>query len=133
MEFETGKRWLRRARTIDLMIWEKEKEIEAYETCLEGAGVNYDRVAVMTSAENRFEGVMCDIAECFEAIKELNIRKMNILREINEKLDELGDCPERYILRAFYVNGMKMSEIAKKVNYDENYCYELRRKGIEKL
>ena len=133
MEFIKGKEWLRRARTIDLLIWEKQQEIEAYESTLACAGVKYDRQNVITSPQNHFEMVMCDIAECFEQIKKLNETKIIILREINQKLDSLGECPERYVLRAFYVNGLSMSEIAKRINYDEKYCYELRKKGIEAL
>ena len=133
MEFVRGKEWLRRARTLDLLIWEKELEIKAYESCLECAGIQYDKQNVVTTPENHFEKVMCDIADCFEQIKKLNEQKATILREINKKLDELGECPERYVLRAFYVNGLPMSEIAKRINYDEKYCYELRKKGIEAL
>ena len=133
MEFIKGKEWLRRARTLDLLIWEKELEIKAYESCLECAGIQYDKQNVVTTPENHFEKVMCDIADCFEQIKKLNEQKATILREINKKLDELGECPERYVLRAFYVNGLSMSEIAKRINYDEKYCYELRKKGIEAL
>ena len=133
MEFIKGKEWLRRARTIDLLIWEKELEIKAYESCLECAGIKYDKQNVVTSPENHFERVMCDIADCFEVIKKLNEQKAAILREINQKLDELGESPERYVLRAFYVNGLPMSEIARRINYDEKYCYELRKKGIEAL
>ena len=133
MDFEEGKRWLKRANAIDLMIKEKEQEIEAYEECLKGAGINYDKINVKNSPENKFERVMCDIAECFDEIKKLNVRKITLLQEINEALDSLGECPERYVLRAFYVKGQKMSKIAETINYDEGYCYELRRKGIEKL
>lgn len=133
MDFEDGKRWLKRARTIDSIIWEKEQEIKAYEDCLTGAGVNYDKISVKSTPENKFEKVMCEIALCYEEIKNLNIRKMEILQEINETLDKLGECPERYVLRAFYVKGLKMTEIAEKINYDEGYCYELRKKGIERL
>ena len=133
MDFEDGKRWLKRARTIDSIIWEKEQEIKAYEECLTGAGVNYDKISVKSTPENKFEKVMCEIALCYDEIKNLNIRKMEILQEINETLDKLGECPERYVLRAFYVKGLKMTEIAEKINYDEGYCYELRKKGIERL
>lgn len=133
MDFEDGKRWLKRARTIDSIIWEKEQEIKAYEECLTGAGVNYDKISVKSTPENKFEKVMCEIALCYDEIKDLNIRKMEILQEINETLDKLGECPERYVLRAFYVKGLKMTEIAEKINYDEGYCYELRKKGIERL
>ena len=133
MDFEDGKRWLKRARTIDSIIWEKEQEIKAYEDCLTGAGVNYDKISVKSTPENKFEKVMCEIALCYEEIKNLNIRKMEILQEINKTLDKLGECPERYVLRAFYVKGLKMTEIAEKINYDEGYCYELRKKGIERL
>ena len=133
MDFDEGKRWLKRARTIDLLIWEKEQEIKAYEDCLEGAGINYDKINIKNTPENKFEKIMCEIAECFDEIKKLNLRKMEILSEINDELDKLGECPERYVLRAFYVKGQKMSEIAEKINYDEGYCYELRKKGIERL
>lgn len=133
MKFIKGKEWLRRARTIDLLIWEKEQEIQAYESCLECAGIKYDKQNVVKTPENHFERVMCDIADCFEDIKIYNLKKAEVLQEINQKLDSLPDCPERYILRAFYVNGLSMSEIAKRINYDEKYCYELRKKGIEAL
>ena len=133
MEFIKGKEWLKRARTIDLLIWEKEIEIKAYESCLECAGIKYDKQNVITSPENHFENVMCDIADCFEQIKKLNEQKATILREINQKLDGLGECPERTILFGFYIRGLNMEKIADDLGYALSWCYKLRRKGIEAL
>lgn len=133
MEFEYGKRWLARARVIERQIWELEDEIESYEVCLKRAGINYDKISVKSSPENHFENIMCEIAECYEAIKKLNSEKTNVLHEINKKLDEMEVSSERYILRAFYVNHHSISEIAKNLNYSESRCYELRKKGIESL
>lgn len=133
MNFEEGKRWLTRANSIDREISELEDEIGAYESCLICAGVSYDRSKIITSPENHFEIVMCDIAECFTKIQKLNEKRMVILQEINQKLDKLPESPERYILRAFYVKHRRMDDIAKALGYEEHYCYELRKKGIEKL
>ena len=133
MEFEYGKRWFVRANAIDRQIWELEDEIKAYESCLECAGMSYDKINVVKSPENHFERVMCDIADCFSKIQELNLKKMEVLREINSALNQLEDCPERYVLRAFYVNHKSMKDIADKIGYEEHYCYELRKKGIERL
>ena len=133
MNFEEGKRWLTRANSIDREISELEDEIGAYESCLICAGVSYDRSRIITSPENHFENVMCDIAECLTKIQKLNEKRMVILQEINQKLDKLPESPERYILRAFYVKHRKMDDIAKALGYEEHYCYELRKKGIEKL
>ena len=54
-----------------------------------------------------------------------NPKIKSLLLEINDELDKLGECPERYVLRAFYVKGQKMSEIAEKINFLVIFFYVL--------
>lgn len=133
MNFEEGKRWLTRANSIDNQIERLYDEIRAYESCLECAGISYDRANVIKSPENHFERVMCEISDCFDKIEELNERRAVALIEINHALDTLPESSEKYILHKFYVKHEDMDKISKELNYEVHYCYELRKKGIEKL
>lgn len=133
MDFEHGKKWLSRARLKDLEIKDQIYLIEALYTCCGLQGINYDKISVISSPENRLERIMVDIHEAQKKLEHLRREKEVIIREITQKIERLGNCPEKTILMGFYVAGHEMSKIAKTLKYSEAYCYELRKKGIERL
>lgn len=133
MEFEFGKKWLSRARSIELKIQEKIYLIEALYTCCGLQGISYDKVSVISSPENKLERVMADINETQKELEELRKKKEEAVYEIKAKIEKLEYSPERTILMGFYVGCHSMSSIADDLGYAESYCYELRKKGILKL
>lgn len=134
MEFEYGKKWLSRARSIDLEIKDKIYLIEALYTCCGLQGIAYDKVSVISSPENKLERIMADINDVQKELKTLRKRKEVVIREIQQKIEKLEISPERTILMGFYIGCHSMNEIADDLGYvDAKYCYELRKKGILKL
>ena len=133
MEYKTGVKWLTRARYINLQIKEKGYLIEALYTCCGLQGINYDKVSVMTSPDNKFEKIMAEIDERKRELEALQFRKAEIVREISSRIETLGDTPERTILMGFYVGCRDMEELSKDLGYELSWCYRLRRKGIERL
>ena len=133
MDFIKGKIWLARGKVISKKIWELEIEIEGYRSCLLGSSISYEKVNVIKTPENHLEKIMCQIDECERKLNALKIERGEILLEINNKINELEEGAERLVLRAFYVGNMRMADIAENIGYDEKYCYEIRKRGIEKL
>lgn len=133
MEFEYGKKWLSRARSIDLEIKDKIYLIEALYTCCGLQGISYDKISVISSPENKLERIIADINEEQKKLEELRRKKEIVIYEIKSKIDRLDNSPEKTILIGFYIGCYSMSFIAEDLGYEEHYCYELRKKGILKL
>ena len=133
MEFEFGKKWLSRARSIDLEIKDKIYLIEALYTCCGLQGIAYDKVSVISSPENKLERIMADINDAQKDLEALRQKKEIVIYEIKERIEILDYSPERTILMGFYVGGHSMESIADDLGYELKYCYELRKKGILKL
>ena len=133
MDFEHGKKWLSRARSIDLEIKDKIYLIEALYTCCGLQGISYDKISVVSSPENKLERIIADINEAQKELEELRHKKEIVIYEIKSKIDKLDNSPEKTILIGFYVACYSMRYIAEDLGYEEHYCYELRKKGILKL
>ena len=133
MEIEYGKKWLSRARKIDLEIKDKIYLIEALYTCCGLQGISYDKISVVSSPENKLERIIADINEAQKELETLRHKKEVVIYEIKNKIDKLDNSPEKTILIGFYIACYSMSSIAEDLGYEEHYCYELRKKGILKL
>lgn len=133
MEYKQGVRWLTRVRALERKIQEEKYMIEALYTCVGLQGISYDKVSVMTSPENKFEKVMAQIDEHKTKLEELQIKKANVIIEISESINNLGECPERTILFGYYIGGVDMEKLSDDLGYALSWCYKLRRKGIEAL
>jgi len=75
-----------------------------------------------------------------EAIDKVNrdkselVNKLNRLREENEPFERIifeADGTGGEILRLFFIEVLNMKAIAKRLHYDENYIYELRKKALK--
>ena len=133
MEFEEGKKWLSRARSIELEIKDKIYLIEALYTCCGLQGISYDKISVVSSPENKLERIIADINEAQKELEALRHKKEAVIYEIKSKLDTLENSPEKTILIGFYIACYSMDSIADDLGYELKYCYELRKKGILKL
>ena len=120
MEFEFGKKWLSRARAIDLEIKEKIYLIEALYTCCGLHGISYDKVSVISSPENKLERIMADINDAQKDLETLRQKKEIALYEIKQKIEKLDYSPERTVLMGFYVGCHSMSVIAEDLGYEEH-------------
>ena len=133
MEYKQGVKYLTRVRALERKIQEEKYLIEALYTCIGLQGISYDKVSVMTSPENKFEKVMAQIDEHKTKLEELQIKKANVIIEISESINNLGECPERTILFGYYIGGVDMEKLSDDLGYALSWCYKLRRKGIEAL
>ena len=80
MEFEFGKKWLYRARNIELEIKDKIYLIEALYTCCGLQGISYDKVSVISSPENKLERIMADINDAQKELDKLRHQKEPSMR-----------------------------------------------------
>lgn len=133
MKLEEGKIWLRRARTLDLRIYEQNKLIESRYRCLGLQGISYDKVQVISSPENRFEMIFAEIDELKRKVDDLLLQRREVGLEIEFKISQLPESPERAILLGYYVSGEEMEKISKEIGYELSYCYKLLKRGIKAL
>ena len=133
MEYKQGVRWLTRVRALERQIQEEKYMIDALYTCVGIAGISYDKISVMTSPENKFEKIIAEIDEHKAKLEELQMKKAQTILEISERINNLGDCPERTILFGYYIGGVDMETLSDDLGYALSWCYKLRRKGIEAL
>jgi len=133
MDVEKGKQLLSKARKIDMEIADKKDLIEALYTCVGLQGISYDKISVVTSPENRFEAIMAEIDLHKKEVEKLQKQKAKAIREVQKKISALEASPEKRILTSFYIGCHSMLEIADALGYEISYCYQLRKKGIEKL
>ena len=133
MDYESMKRWLKTARSIDYEIKDKMVLLEALYSCCGIQGISYDRVSVISSPENKLEKNMANIDKIKRDIETLCKRKEKAIYEISDVIDKLETSPEKTILMQYYVGCWKMEKIAVDIGYELSYCYQLKKKGIEKL
>lgn len=133
MEYKQGLKWLSRARTIDFQMKDKVYLIEALYTCCGLQGISYDKISVVSSPENKLERIIADIDKAQRELQELREQKQKVLYEISQKIGKLESSPEKTVLMGFYVGCRQMEEVGRDIGYATSYCYDLRRKGIEKL
>lgn len=133
MEYKQGIRFLTRVRTIERQIQEEKYLIEELHTCLEAHGISYDEIPVIKTPENKFERIIIEIDEHKRKTEELQIKKAEVIIEISNRIDGLGECPERTILYGYYIGRVGMEKLSEDLGYALSWCYKLRRKGIEAL
>ena len=133
MDYEDMKQWLKRGRNIDYEIKDKLVLLEALYSCCGIQGISYERVSVISSPENKLEKNMANIDKIKRDIEMLQRMKEEAIYEISQQIDRLKPSPERTILMQYYVGCWKMEKIAGDIGYELSYCYQLKKKGIEKL
>lgn len=133
MEYKQGVKYLTRVRALERRIQEEKYIIEALYTCIGLQSISYDKVSVVSSPDNKFEKIIVEIDEHKKKAEELQIKKSEVIIEISNRIDELGECPERTILYGYYIGGVDMEKLAEDLGYALSWCYKLRRKGIEAL
>ncbi len=133
MNYEEMKQWLKRGRSIDYEIKDKMVLLEALYSCCGIQGISYDGVSVISSPENKLEKNMANIDKVKRDIEILLKRKERAIYEISAVIGELKASPEKTILMQYYVGCWKMEKIAQDIGYELSYCYQLKKKGIEKL
>ena len=79
-----------------------------------------------------------DLSEYAERLDELETRllhqlneKLCIYEEIIDRLDSMKDETESIVLRMRYIHGMKMSQIAGKLDYEERQVYRIYKKALK--
>ena len=133
MNYNDWESWLGRVRSLNLKIANKNYEIEALYTCIGLSSINYDRVSVVSSPENKFERIIVEIEELKKELEKLQLEKAKLIREIRAKIEKLDDCPEKTILFGFYIKGEEMEKISKELGYELSYCYRLKKRGVKML
>lgn len=133
MDFEKGKQWLSRVIKLDYEISDELETIEELYSCIGIQGISYDKISVVTSPDNKFEKIMAEIDLRKKRVERLNKRKADAILEVEKKISSLEPSAEKRILTSFYIGCKKMPEISKALGYEISYCYQLRKKGIEKL
>lgn len=133
MDVEKGKQWLSRVRKLDYEISDEIETIEELYSCIGLQGVSYDKISVVSSPDNRFENIMAEIDLRKKRVEKLKERKAKAILEVEKKISSLEPSPEKRILTRYYIGCKGMPEISEALGYEISYCYQLRKKGIEKL
>ena len=125
--------WINRVRIYEREIKNLCDECDELRECVGLHGIAYDKLAVISSPENKLEKVMARIDLLERKIKSLKIDKANAIVEITEELEKMEETPQKAILYRFYIRRTPMTKIAKEIGYERSYCYKLLKKGRKEL
>ena len=125
--------WINTVRRIESEIKNLSEECEELRECVGLHGISYDKLAVISSPENKLEKVMARIDLLERKIKALKLDKASAIVEITAELEKMPETPQKAILYRFYIRRTPMAKIAKEIGYDRSYCYKLLKKGRKEL
>ena len=125
--------YLLRIRRLQLLIWRLQLQHDELQSCLLPAAIRYDKDKVQFSPEDKLSDVAAEVIDIEARIRKLQEQKAMLIMEINLAINALPDDKESAILTAYYVNRMKMEEVADKVGYSVQHTYRLRRRGVTHL
>lgn len=121
------------ARTYLIQIRDLKEDIQRIQTEIRmidlknqsPGAVRYDRIRVQSASENMMEqGILQKLkaVKRLEKVLDIYTQKYNqIIAEING----LENRTNRKILKLYYLDGMSVRKISKKLNYSEDWTYHL--------
>lgn len=129
----TVKKWLKRARVIDveinqLLIAKK----EAYEYAL-GCGVDTSKESVQGSGGNGSEDKFIKVADYEMMIDKKIDLLLTVKNEIIKAVDEVEDSTYRTLLIAYYVNCRTWEQVAEEIGYGVRHIYRIHEEALKKI
>ena len=95
--------YLRQVRMVTFTIKRLEMQRESLLTCLLPKAITYDGDRVQTSPEDKMTAVMVKVESLSRRIGALYERKADLVLEISEAIDKLGDGYDAIVLDSYYI------------------------------
>ena len=125
--------YLRQVRMVTFTIKRLEMQRESLLTCLLPKAIAYDDDRVQMSPEDKMTAVMVKVESLSRRIGALYERKADLVLEISEAIDKLGDGYDAIVLDSYYIGEMPMEKIADMIGYGIRRTYQFREAGVRKL
>lgn len=125
--------YLRQPKMIGFTIRRLEMQREALLTCLLPKAITYDSDRVQTSPEDKMSEIMAKVDSLNRRIATLYDRRANLILEISEAIDKLGDGYDTTVLYAYYISDKTMDQVADMIGYGIRRTYQFREAGVRKL
>ena len=128
------KTYLSEIHRLKRMTQRLEHKIETLRHRAEGLkGITYDKDKVQTSPEDPMSKICAEISEIDNEIYCISICKADKIRELSNTIHNLERPEERTVLTLYFIEHIKIKEIAKRMNYTENGIYGIRRKACNNI
>lgn len=125
--------YLNSLRWIDLKLLRLNARKKELESCLLPAAIRYDKDKVQTSPEDPMSKICAEISEIDNEIYCISVCKADKIRELSNTIHNLERPEERTVLTLYFIEHIKIKEIAKRMNYTENGIYGIRRKACNNI
>jgi len=129
---KAAKEYLTRIRDIEKNIRYKEYELQALRYKAGGlTAVQYDKERVMSSPNTYTEMAIADIIDREQEIEEDKASIENLMGDAYEIVRRIEHPEYRALIEWFYLNGLPMYEVAKRIDMSERNAYNLHEDALE--
>lgn len=129
---KAAEQYLTKIREVERNIRYKEYELDALRYKASGcSGIAYDKDKVMTSHQNYFEMALADIADKEQEIEEDKASIESLMGDAYAIVRIMEKPEHRALIEWFYLNGLPMYEVAKRIDMSERNAYNLKDEALE--
>lgn len=129
---KAAKEYLTRIRDVEKNIRYKEYELDALRYKVGGVtAIQYDKERVMSTPNNYTEMAIIDIIDREQEIEEDKASIENLMGDAYEIVRKMEHPEHRAIIEWFYLNGLPMYEVAKRIDMSERNAYNLHEEALE--
>ncbi len=119
------KDYLKQIKRLTIRVEQIGEEITEIEARLGVQGINYNKMPVTPSPEDKMSRYIYKLIELKDAYTEESQRLMSKRKEIIDSISLLEDCRLQQVLYYRYVKDMRWEEIAERLSYDDKYIFRL--------
>lgn len=113
-------------------IYSKRQELEALRWKAAGVGaMRYDKDKVQTSPQNYLELAIADVLEIEKEIAEDEAAIEDVKGTAYRIVRVMADAEQRTVIEWFYLNGLPMYEVARKMHMSKRNAYYLKDNALE--
>lgn len=127
--------WLNRPTKLTYDIKAKIRIAEELRSCLLPSAIRYDKDKIMTSYGTNADP-MAEITARVDALEkeilQLQWQKATAILELEDVFRKL-DNKEYEVMSRYYIARKSMPAIAREMNYNRRWVYEIRRRGIDNI
>ena len=124
-ENEQKKKYLRQYIVLSRKEQELEGEIEALRQKYIGRAITYSNVPKGSGNRNDFSDYAAEVEGLLDKLMRRQREAVQAYREIEDKIEQLGDEREKEVLRLRYLRNLSWEEIAKAIGYELTNTYHI--------
>ena len=132
-ENEKKKKYLRSYRRHGKRIKRIEAEIEEIRSMKMYPSINNDGMPHGSGGTGDLSSYAAELREKEDELYKEGVEQVKTYNDISWKIKQIEDEDERDVLFYRYIKGMEWWEIARAMDYNESWIYELHGKALKKL